>query len=75
MSKCWRCNGSGRIRHPHHIEEMVEGAYMKFGLYSAQYKESMNGPLPDGQTRTVYHDEVRIAGENGSYEMVAPRSK
>ena len=24
MSKCWRCNGSGRIRHPHHIEEMVE---------------------------------------------------
>jgi hypothetical protein len=55
-----------------HIEEMVEGAYLKFGLYSAQFKKE---PMPKGHSRTVYHDEVRIAGENGSYEMVAPKSK
>jgi DnaJ-class molecular chaperone len=24
MTKCWRCEGRGQIRHPHHVEEMVE---------------------------------------------------
>ena len=57
-----------------HIIEMIEGAYMKFGLYSAQYKEGgAVGPLPQGQTRTVYHDQVRIAGSDGCYDLVAPK--
>ena len=55
-----------------HQVEKQDGAYFKFGLYSAQFKKD---PLPKGHSRTVYHDEVRIAGENGSYEMVAPKSK
>jgi hypothetical protein len=52
-----------------HLELRPDGAYLKFGLYSAQYR---NSPLPEGHTRTVYHDEVRIAGEDGSYDWVAP---
>ena len=58
-----------------HQIERTRGSYMKFGLYSAQYKATSDGPLPEGQTRTVYHDEVRIAGADGCYDLVAPRSK
>jgi hypothetical protein len=52
-----------------HLELRPDGAYLKFGLYSAQYRDI---GLPEGHTRTVYHDEVRIAGEDGSYDWVAP---
>lgn len=57
-----------------HQEERANGStYMKFGLYSSQYRETNMGPLPKGQSRTVYHDEVRIAGKEGCYELVAPK--
>jgi MYXO-CTERM domain-containing protein len=52
-----------------HQIEKHEGAYLKFGLYSAQYET--NPPGVDF-TRTVYHDELRVAGANGSYDLVAP---
>jgi len=51
-----------------HQREMIEGAYLKFGLYSSQYQD----PPGVDFVRTVYHDELRIAGADGSYEMVAP---
>jgi hypothetical protein len=39
------------------------GPYMKCGIY---------GQLDDGQTMTVYYDEVRLGDENSSYSEVAP---
>jgi hypothetical protein len=53
-----------------HQVEKHTGAYLKFGLYSSQYRRK---PLQGEDTRTVYHDEIRIAGADGSYELVAPR--
>jgi len=59
-----------------HQIEKKEGAYLKFGLYSAQFKNNSWGiDMPDNYSRTVYHDEIRIADENGSYQLVAPRNK
>jgi hypothetical protein len=58
-----------------HNEDRPDGAYMKFGLYSSQYDDrgSQTGPrIPPGYSRTVYHDEVRMANAEGSYAMVAP---
>jgi hypothetical protein len=53
---------------------MVEGAYMKFGLYSAQFNPKNENYLtmPNGSSRTVYHDELRIAGPKGSFKAVSP---
>jgi hypothetical protein len=62
-----------------HQVEKSDGAYLKFGLYSAQFRpkksprETWKTTMPAGASRTVYHDEVRIAGADGSYELVAPR--
>ena len=53
-----------------HQTEKHEGAYLKFGLYSAQYEK--RPPRTDFK-RTVYHDELRVAGADGSYDLVAPR--
>ncbi len=53
-----------------HQAKKVEGAYLKFGLYSYQYEKN---PPNVEFTRTVYHDELRVAGGDGSYELVAPR--
>lgn len=61
-----------------HQLEKHDGAYLKLGLYSAQFKSKgkpWSVAMPADYSRTVYHDEIRIAGENGSYEMVAPKSK
>jgi len=57
-----------------HQVEMVEGAYMKFGLYSAQFNPKNENYLtmPNGSSRTVYHDELRIAGPKGSFKAVSP---
>ena len=55
-----------------HQEEKHEGAYLKFGLYSFQYAKMSHKPI---FTRTVYHDELRIAGAEGSYELVVPRNR
>ena len=55
-----------------HRTGFPEGAYLKFGLYASQFKPENNPPSVDF-TRTVYHDELRIAGADGDYEMVAPR--
>jgi len=57
-------------RGDNHQTEKHEGAYLKFGLYSAQYDKN---PPEVHFTRTVYHDELRIAGADGSHELVAPR--
>ena len=53
-----------------HQVEKVEGAYLKLGLYSYQYKSV---PSSIKFKRIVYHDELRIAGSTGSYASVAPR--
>ena len=53
-----------------HQTEKHEGAYLKFGLYSYQYEKD---PPKARFTRTVYHDELRVSGADGSYELVAPR--
>lgn len=57
-----------------HQIEMIEGAYMKFGLYSSQFNPDKDFviSMPQGATRTVYHDALRIAGAEGCYELVAP---
>ena len=57
-------------RGDNHQTEKHEGAYLKFGLYSAQYEKS---PQETDPKRTVYHDELRVAGADGNYELVAPR--
>lgn len=69
----WR-NGSQIVdwRGSNHQPEKSEGAYLKLGLYSAQYKTKS---LQSDFKRVVYHDELRIAGADGSYELVAPRGK
>jgi hypothetical protein len=68
----WR-NGHQVVdwRGDNHQKEKSEGAYLKFGLYSAQYKSN---PPGIGFKRCVYHDELRVAGADGSYELVAPRN-
>jgi hypothetical protein len=53
-----------------HQIEKHDGTYLKFGLYASQFKKLTT--MPDGASRTVYHDEIRIAGADGSYELVAP---
>jgi rhamnogalacturonyl hydrolase YesR len=53
-----------------HQIEKHDGAYLKFGLYASQFKNLTT--MPDEASRTVYHDEIRIAGADGSYELVAP---
>lgn len=55
------------------------GNYMKIGIYKWCWDPSStaNCPRPtppDPKTRTMYHDEVRIAGASGSYAAVAPRA-
>lgn len=57
-------------RGDNHQIEKDEGAYLKFGLYSSQYEKN---PLEGATRRTVYHDELRVAGSDGNYELVAPR--
>lgn len=59
-------------RGDNHQTEKHEGAYLKFGLYSAQYEKS---PPKTDFKRTVYHDELRVAGADGNYELVAPRGR
>ncbi len=69
--KVWR-NGVKIVdwRGDNHQVEKVEGAYLKLGLYSYQYK-TVSSSIKF--KRTVYHDELRIAGSNGNYALVAPR--
>jgi hypothetical protein len=62
-----------------HLEARPDGAYMKFGLYSSQYDpvtytggSTWGNPMAPGTSRTVYHDEVRVADATGSYAAVAP---
>jgi hypothetical protein len=47
------------------------GPYVKYGIYKGW--RNRNDPPDSVSTRVVYHDEFRIAGENGSYAAVAPR--
>jgi hypothetical protein len=77
MFKVWR-NGDLIVdwSGDNHYVERPDGAYVKWGLYSYQY-DDINYPdkyerIPVGYSRTVYHDEVSIAGSEGSYEIVAP---
>lgn len=69
----WR-NGEEVVnwRGDNHQIEMIEGAYLKFGIYSYQYEKN---PPEEIFTRTVYHDELKIAGFYGSYESVAPKKQ
>ncbi|MBG7612148.1 heparin lyase I family protein, partial [Polaribacter sp. BAL334] len=61
---------------PNHLSERPDGAYLKWGLYSYQYDDiNSNGTrIPDGNSRTVYHDEVRMADSTGSFDLVSPAS-
>ena len=69
----WR-NGKRIVdwRGDNHQTEKHEGAYLKFGLYSSQYETK---PPKIDFRRVVYHDELRVAGVDGSYELVAPKGK
>lgn len=58
------------FRGDNHQVEKHEGTYLKLGLYSSQYEKN---PLTGSIRRTVYHDDLRIAGSDGSYDLVAPR--
>ena len=60
-----------------HLASRVDGAYLKFGLYSYQFDDINENytRMPPGYSRTVYHDELRIAGSDGSYELVAPTDR
>ena len=63
-----------------HLTERPDGAYLKWGLYSFQYDDISfpNNPnytrIPVGYSRTVYHDEVRMADATGSFDLVSPAS-
>lgn len=46
------------------------GPYMKMGIYKGWSNRST--PTDTVHERTLYHDEVRIADESGSYAAVAP---
>lgn len=69
----WR-NGKQIVdwRGDNHQTEKSEGAFLKFGNYSAQYKSKPPGV---DFIRVVYHDELRIAGVDGSYKLVSPPSE
>jgi hypothetical protein len=43
--------------------------HFRIGIYKSQWRSKVG----DVTERTVYHDEVRIAGKNGSYSVVAPK--
>jgi hypothetical protein len=63
-----------------HYHLRPDGAYFKMGMYSAQHKESSieagwGEAMPAGETRTLYYDEFRVAGEEGNYALVAPRGR
>jgi hypothetical protein len=45
--------------------------YFKMGLYKSAWRTDKVGNVKE---RTVYHDEVRIAGHGASYSDVAPRN-
>jgi hypothetical protein len=46
-----------------------EMPYFKMGIYKSVWRDKVG----DVKERTVYHDEVRIAGNGASYSDVAPR--
>lgn len=52
-----------------HQPAKVDGAYLKIGNYSAQLASE---DRPSGYERVTYHDELRIAGPRGSYDVVDP---
>jgi hypothetical protein len=43
--------------------------FFKIGIYKSKWRNTVG----DVVERTVYHDEVRIAGHGSSYSQVAPR--
>ncbi|MFG2195987.1 polysaccharide lyase [Streptomyces sp. NPDC048639] len=45
------------------------GNYMKIGIYKWPWSQ---GKPSDTDRRVLFHDEVRVMGEDGSYEAVAP---
>jgi hypothetical protein len=47
------------------------GPYLKYGIYKG-WRDRYDPP-DSVSTRVIYHDEIRLAGENGSYAAVAPR--
>ena len=48
----------------------IKGPYIKFGIYKGW--TSGSSPEPGITKRVLYHDEFRMAGPNGSYDVVAP---
>ena len=63
-----------------HYHLRPDGAYFKMGMYSAQHKDEAieagwGEAMPAGETRTLYYDEFRVAGEEGNYALVAPRGR
>jgi len=46
------------------------GPYLKMGVYKGW--GDRNAPIDIVTERTLWHDEIRIAGAAGSYDMVAP---
>ena len=65
-------NESGR----NYYEEHTKYPYFKLGLYQANWKKATGSwsenVVWNVTERTLYHDELRIAGENSNYETVFP---
>lgn len=51
-----------------------EGPYPSFGIYKWPWKPGNESSYPSSNTdwRLFYHDEIRIAGADGDYGVVAP---
>lgn len=52
-----------------YMGELVDGPYIKFGLYAAGWKTEKDLGV---DSRTLYHDELRVGDANSSYEEVSP---
>ena len=52
-----------------------QGLFFKLGLYKPSWKEDRvwSGRAGTVDERTIYHDELRVAGKGASYADVAPR--
>ena len=70
--KVWRNGEIVYERSGRSLYERSENIRFKLGVYVWPWKR--NKPSPESSSpRVIYHDEIRIGGEDSSYEAVKPR--
>jgi hypothetical protein len=52
---------------------LSSGNYIKIGIYKWPWSVSNPNPASTTTRRVMYHDQLRIADQRGSYSTVAPR--